>query len=143
DTDHASGSTDSKDIAVSKRSTSTTLVCDTPRVIGQASRSEERRAGNESGTSRRPGGTVSFTKSLDGGTFDFTSCTLPNSGTNSCPAQYTPTAVGESTHKTSALSSGDTDHASGSTDSKDIAVSKRSTSTTLVCDTPRVIGQAS
>src|SRR5207244_1000726 len=79
DSDHLT-SNGGADIAVSKRSTSTTLVCDTPRVIGQASTCTATVADTDVGTTSRPGGTVSFTKSLDGGTFDFTSCSLPASG---------------------------------------------------------------
>src|SRR5206468_1646042 len=133
----------SKDIAVSKRSTSTTLVCDTPRVIGQASTCTATVADNDTGTISRPDGSTRVTKSLDMRTSDLTSCTLPNSGTNSCSVQYTPTAVGFSTHTTTATICTLSLHDALPIYSKDIAVSKRSTSTTLVCDTPRVIGQAS
>ena len=128
---------------VSKRSTTTALTCQTPRVIGQASLCTATVTDNDTGTASRPGSTVSFTKSTDGGTFDFASCTLPVSGTNSCSVNYTPTAVGDGTHTITATYDGDANHASGSNANANIAVSKRSTTTALTCQTPRVIGQAS
>src|SRR5207249_4987143 len=132
DAKHAT-STGSFDEAVGRRVTATNVSCTPPSVavdsatactaIGRAACRESVQTGAVSGTS-------------DGtGSFSAASCTLDATG--KCTVNYTPTALGTSTHKRTGSYGGDAKHAT-STGSFDEAVGRRVTATNVSCTPPSV-----
>src|SRR5204862_8098818 len=109
DTDH-SGSHGDFSLTVTKRTTSTSVVCSPSSVpVGDSTSCTATVADTGSGTTIRPGGTVSFS----GGRGTFSSggtCTLPGAGTNCCSVDFTPAAGSEGSQTLTGTYGGDSNH---------------------------------
>jgi uncharacterized repeat protein (TIGR01451 family) len=121
-------------VDITRRSTQTTVVCDTPRVVNQASTCTVTVSDTDTPTKTAPTGDVTFSRSGAGtGTFSGTgTCTLvPAATTSSCQITYTPlTGSGVHTVTASYLGSGLHKPSSGTAN---ITVNLRSTTTTISC----------
>src|SRR6266699_1472760 len=133
-------------IAVNPRATSTTVSCTSPVVVNQASACTATVADTSaSGTPITPIGTVTFTSTGVAGGFTSSPCTLSGSGSSAtCTATFLDsTASGSAAVSAFYASSGSVHGNSTSTVSASITVSLRTTTLTVACNNPIVIGQAS
>jgi Bacterial Ig-like domain (group 1)/Bacterial Ig-like domain (group 3)/Calx-beta domain len=135
-------SSGSDTVTVTKRSTNTSVTC-APSTVA-VDESTTCTATVSSGGTSPPTGSVSWSSdgsgSFSSGGSPTTSCTLNASG--SCSVTYTPTAVGSGSHTVSGSYGGDANHlASAGSDA--VAVTKRSTDTSVTCSPSTVAVDAS
>src|SRR6266581_4450016 len=137
----------SKTITISKRITSTTIICSPASVqIGQSSTCTASVKDTSPGTPSTPAGTVSFTTKGGRGSFSSSPCSLlaVNSTNASCNVSYTPSGTKARTDTITGTFSpavSDTLH-NGSSGTFSLVVTKgglHPTSTTINCTPPTVV----
>ena len=127
-----------------KAFTSTSISCDTPVVVNQVSTCTATVSDTSSTRTASPSGTVTFVGDYYSGSFDSNTCALVagTTGTSSCSVHLTPMSTpGDTPFDTilSATYDSDSTH-NGSTSSPfRITVNGRSTSTTVICDSPVIL----
>lgn len=120
----------SANLTIIKADTVTTLVCAPDPV---AAFSASTCTVTVSATGVTPGGTVSFSKDAgDAGSFSASTCTLIS---GSCSVTYTPSAVGDATHRITATYGG-TGNFNGSNGFDDLGVSKANQTITVTTHAP-------
>ena len=139
DTTHLGGAA-SSNVAGTLRQISTAVRCDSSVVVGSPATCTATVTDTDSGTPSTPTGTVGWSAGGQG-TFSATSCTLAGTGAAAdCSVTFTPAASGTPT--VTATYGGDQRHASG-IGSTQITGTARSTSMTVTCDTPVLVGSGS
>jgi hypothetical protein len=139
DARHASG-TASTQITGTARATSMSVACDTPVLVGSASRCTATVTDTDGGTAVTPTGQVAWSTG-GSGAFSAQTCTLSGSArVASCSVSYTPAAAAN--HTITAAYSGSQQHGSSSGSSQ-LAATGRQTSTAVTCDTPVPVGSPS
>src|SRR6266487_176993 len=134
-----STSSGSTSIQATPRTTTTTITCSSPVVIGQASDCIATVRDNSGATGTAPTGTVSFTTNSS---FLQSSCALTaGTGTTStCSVQFTPSSTG--TVAVTGKYGSDLIHAESS-GAGTFATTVRATTTTITCSSPVIINQTS
>lgn len=135
------GSNGQDDVAVSKRPTSTAVVCAPASVVvGQGTTCTATVTdGGSAGTPVQPAGDAFFSSLPLGGGSVGASCTLAGSGVgaSSCSVTYTPNSVGSGTHTVNGEYDGSGVHNASNGDGN-VTVGLRSTTTEVDCAPPSV-----
>jgi Flp pilus assembly pilin Flp len=132
--DGHAGQTGSAALTVTKRTTTTAVSCTAPFHVNVAIPCTASVSDNDTPPTSTPAGTVTWSTS-GGGTFSAPTCNL---STGQCGVTYSPSATGNQT--LTASYGGDTAHLSSFGPSP-IAVSVRTTSTSVKCAAPHKLGQ--
>src|SRR4029077_4029845 len=138
DAAHSGSTSPATSIAVSLRTTSTAIVCQSPVLVNQPSSCTATVSDTSPGTPSTVTGNVSFTETGPTGTFGSTTCILSSS---SCSVTFTATVPGNAT--ITAAYGGDAAHSTSNNGAAGVIVSLRATSTATVCSSPVVVNQAS
>src|SRR5438552_1262764 len=129
------------------RSTSTVVSCvPSTVVVDQSSTCTATVTDTQvAGTKSDPGGNVNFTIQTGPGSLSAASCSLDGGvnttdGISTCSVDYTPSGVGTGTHTVKGAYQGTATH-DVSDDTDNVTVNKRSTTTSVDCQEPAVVGQ--
>ena len=125
-------------LTVNLRATATTISCDTPVLAGQSSTCTASLTDSSPGSQSMPTGTVSFTSTGAIGSFSSPTCIL---SAGSCTVTFTPSASG--TANVVAHYPKDSTHDASNSTIFSITSNPRTSSTSLSCTSPVVIGQPS
>jgi hypothetical protein len=132
-------SSGSSQLSATARQTSTVVACDTPVPVGTATRCTATVTDSDTGPASTPTGNVTWSHGV--GSFSSTSCALSGSGAvASCSVTYSRSTTGGDTLVASYA--GDARHLSSGGEAN-IQTAKRSTSTSVACQTPIMMGSTS
>jgi hypothetical protein len=134
------GSAGGASVEAPRHATSTSVSCASPTTVGTAGTCTATVTDTDAGTAVTPGGTVGWS-SAGGGAFSAPSCAASGSGASgSCSVTYTPSATGART--ITASYGGDAAH-TASAGSTQLTGAARTTSTSVSCSSPVVVGTGS